>query len=445
MNNDKMTENKDITVEEHVAITREDAFEFLFTNEKLQNFVKQYSMIFIDGYFVVAAPKYIERSQDGKNTRIQLTKWARENLASCSINICRVHRSGEHMSEDSYPNAQTSNTSIAFRDNESDENTPNNNASSEDNESSGIATKRHTSSSNFIATDFYKRAVLAIENRQDTTNKITTFKIAANIITAATATIVDDVAVAVELFPTVAAALFPIIPLITFTPILFRPSFGSAERKTRIPALSASEAAKKFLEEAYDQTLPAIDRRILLLNADCVAVLNETLLIEESKGIHGKLHNITSDDVYSSALEFLFTEEYVMERDFDKLLGNPEMSLSNCLNSMMDLKGFNSANTFWDRTLLHKNYYYDIKNDHFNNPTKETLMALCVGLGLTLHVVEKVLSKAGFVLREHDDPDRAYRLILGRFPGLSIDDFNNLLARAGIKPLGTAIKETKED
>ena len=80
MNSDKITENEDIIIEEHVAITREDAFEFLFTNEKLQNFVKQHNMIFIDGYFVIAAPKYIERSQDGKNARIQLTKWARENL-----------------------------------------------------------------------------------------------------------------------------------------------------------------------------------------------------------------------------------------------------------------------------------------------------------------------------------------------------------------------------
>ena len=144
MNSDKMTEN--IMIEEHVAITSEDAFEFLFKNEELQNFVKQHNMIFVDGYFVIAAPKYIECSQDEKNARIQLTKWARENLASCSINICRVHRSSEHMSEDSYPNAQTSSTSIAFRDNdnENSENTHNNNASPEDIASSGIVTKRHT-------------------------------------------------------------------------------------------------------------------------------------------------------------------------------------------------------------------------------------------------------------------------------------------------------------
>ena len=112
MNSDKMTEN--IMIEENVAITSEDAFEFLFKNEELQNFVKQHNMIFVDGYFVIAAPKYIECSQDEKNARIQLTKWARENLASCSINICKVHRNTgtETGSEASYLKIQFPDVSI---------------------------------------------------------------------------------------------------------------------------------------------------------------------------------------------------------------------------------------------------------------------------------------------------------------------------------------------
>ena len=425
MNNDKMTENKDITVEEHVAITREDAFEFLFTNEKLQNFVKQHNMIFIDGYFVIAAPKYIERSQDGKKARIQLTKWARENLASCSINICKVHRNIEtEIGSVAYSSKiQFPDVSINDNGNDNGDNSDNGKAS-DDNAPAGIIAKiakHHPNISNLTAIDWYR---LAADNGKDAANKVTSGIIAKNAAVAA-ASMVGNVAAA--------AVLFPFAPLINLGSVVI----GSASK--------AREAAKKFLEEAYDKELSDIDRRILLLNSDYVAVLDETLKIEESKGIYGKFHNITSDDAYSSALEFLFTEEYAMERDLDKLLGNPDITISNCLESMMELKGFNNANTFWDRTLLHKNYYYDIKNNKFNNPTKETLMAICVGLGLTLHVIEKVLHKAGFVLREHDDPDRAYRLILGRFPGLSIDDFNNLLARAGIKPLGTAIKETKED
>ena len=392
MNSDKMTENKDMIIEEHVAITREDAFEFLFTNEKLQNFVEQHNMIFIDGYFVIAAPKYIERSQDGKNTRIQLTKWARENLASCSINICRVHRNAKTEtkteSEASYPKIQSSNVHI----NDDSGHNENNGKASDDNTPAGITAKHHPNISNFTAADWYR---LAADSGKDAANKITPGIIAKNAAVAA-ARMVGNVAAV--------AASVVLLPFI---------GFGSM---TCLPALPASEAAKKFLEEAYDKELSEIDRRILLLNSDYVAVLNESLEMEESKGIHSKLHDVTSDDVYSSALEFLFAEEYAMERDLDKRLGNPDMTLSNCLWSVMELKGFDSVNIFWDRTLLHKNYYYDIKNDHFNNPTKETLMAICVGLGLTLHVTEKVLHKAGFVLREHDDPDRAYRLILGRFP-----------------------------
>ena len=378
MNNDKMTENKDITVEEHVAITREDAFEFLFTNEKLQNFVKQHNMIFIDGYFVIAAPKYIERSQDGKKARIQLTKWARENLASCSINICKVHRNIEtEIGSVAYSSKiQFPDVSINDNGNDNGDNSDNGKAS-DDNAPAGIIAKiakHHPNISNLTAIDWYR---LAADNGKDAANKVTSGIIAKNAAVAA-ASMVGNVAAA--------AVLFPFAPLINLGSVVI----GSASK--------AREAAKKFLEEAYDKELSEIDRRILLLNSDYVAVLNESLEMEESKGIHSKLHDVTSDDVYFSALEFLFAEEYAMERDLDKRLGNPDMTLSNCLWSVMELKGFDSVNIFWDRTLLHKNYYYDIKNDHFNNPTIETLMAICVGLGLSLHVVEKILSKAGFVL-----------------------------------------------
>lgn len=156
MNSDKITENEDIIIEEHVAITREDAFEFLFTNEKLQNFVKQHNMIFIDGYFVIAAPKYIERSQDGKNARIQLTKWARENLASCSINICRVRRNAETETESEASSSKIHFSNVSINDdvNDSGGNSNSNNSNAFDDKTPvGITAKHHPNISNFTATD----------------------------------------------------------------------------------------------------------------------------------------------------------------------------------------------------------------------------------------------------------------------------------------------------
>ena len=422
MNSNKAAENEDFTIEEHVAISNEEAFEFLFRNEKLQNFVERHNMIFIDGYFVIAAPKYIERSQTGNDAGIHITKWARENLASCSINICKVHRNtrAEAGSEASFSKIQFPSFSINYDNGDNGNGDEDNGDTSDNNTSASTVAKHHPSISSFTAMDWYR---LAAGNGKDVADKITSGIIAKNI-----TTMVGNTA-ATAATAVAAAALLPFIPLM---------GFGSM---ACIPAIPAGNVAKKYLDAVYDKALSEIDQRILLLNSDYVAVLNENLEIEEDKGIHSKLHDVTSDDVYSSAIEFLFTEEYAMERDLDKRLGNPDITISNCLWSMIELKGLNSANAFWDRTLLHKNYYYDIKNNKFNNPTKETLMAICVGLGLSLHAVEKVLSKAGFILREHDDPDRAYRLILGRLPGLSIDDFNNLLARVGIKPLGTSSKE----
>ena len=116
MNSNKVAENEDFTIEEHVAISNEEAFEFLFRNEKLQNFVERHNMIFIDGYFVIAAPKYIERSQTGNDAGIHITKWAKENLASCSINICKVHRNtrAEAGSEASFSKIQFPSFSINY-------------------------------------------------------------------------------------------------------------------------------------------------------------------------------------------------------------------------------------------------------------------------------------------------------------------------------------------
>ena len=68
-------------------------------------------------------------------------------------------------------------------------------------------------------------------------------------------------------------------------------------------------------------------------------------------------------------------------------------------------------------------------------------MAICVDLGLPLRMTEKVFRKAGLMLLEHTDPDRVYIMIFEYFPELSIEDFNNLLMKVGIKPLGTPIKE----
>lgn len=97
--------------------------------------------------------------------------------------------------------------------------------------------------------------------------------------------------------------------------------------------------------------------------------------------------------------------------------------------------------TFNDRTGLHKNYHGKIKNDKYNNMGTEVLMAICVGLRLNLRIVEKIFDKSDNKLNYYQDPDKTYIRILENMPGLSLQDFNGVLKQAGIKELGSTIKD----
>ena len=88
-----------------------------------------------------------------------------------------------------------------------------------------------------------------------------------------------------------------------------------------------------------------------------------------------------------------------------------------------------------------KNYHGKIKNDKYNNMGTEVLMAICVGLRMNLRIVEKIFDKSDNKLNYYQDPDKTYIRILENMPGLSLQDFNGVLKQAGIKELGSTIKD----
>ena len=356
--------------EEHVAVTRETAFEFLFNNKALQDFLRSNNMIFVDGYFVVADKKYISEDY---NREIHLTQWAKNNLDKCTLNVRKLikRKSNSH-----------SNSGIS--------------------EISG-------------------------SDENDKNSFVSAFGLTH--VAAAVAAAVAAVVAAPMMFVSMLASL--VIP-------------GAACIGTKVGTESDEilTESDEILEDALEfQDKSEIDKRILLLNSEYVALFDEQFEQEINKGIRSKVYNVTSGDIYDSALNFLFKEEYSMEKQFDKLLGDPEQTLSNCLQFMMKAKGWKNADTFWDKTLLHRNYFYKINNNQLKGASRETLMAICVGLGLKIRMAEKIFNKAGLKLREHVSPDYVYMLILEFFPRISINDFNNLLIRVGLTPLGTPIKE----
>ena len=68
-------------------------------------------------------------------------------------------------------------------------------------------------------------------------------------------------------------------------------------------------------------------------------------------------------------------------------------------------------------------------------------MTICVALRLKLRIVEQIFAKSNNKLNYYQDPDKTYIRILENMPGLSLQDFNSVLVQAGIKELGSTLKD----
>ncbi|MDR2024274.1 MAG: hypothetical protein LBQ71_13765 [Hungatella sp.] len=135
--------------------------------------------------------------------------------------------------------------------------------------------------------------------------------------------------------------------------------------------------------------------------------------------------------------------EYDMEEEIQlmKMLGDPTTSLCNCLWFLMEKRKWIYPEQFNEKTELHKNYHGKIKNDKCNNMKTNTLMAICVGLQLTLRIVEKIFMKSDNKLDYYKNPDMTYVHILELFPGISLLEFNDILESENLPKLETKARE----
>ncbi len=131
------------------------------------------------------------------------------------------------------------------------------------------------------------------------------------------------------------------------------------------------------------------------------------------------------------------SEEIVLER----MLGDPETTLCECLCFLMQKQGWNYPEIFNEKTELHKNYLGKIKKNNYNNMTTPVLMAICIGLGLPLRLTEKIFLKSENKLNYYRNPDMTYIRIMESTPGLSIFEFNEILAKHNLAKLETKIKK----
>ncbi|MCD7716051.1 MAG: hypothetical protein LUI39_06340 [Lachnospiraceae bacterium] len=169
-----------------------------------------------------------------------------------------------------------------------------------------------------------------------------------------------------------------------------------------------------------------IDKRILLFNPRAQA----------------NLENLKVEDSYKAAYASIPAYDEDEECELLGMLGNPGKSLCDCLWFLMERHHWTAPSTFAEHTGLHPNYHGKIKNNQFNKVGTDNLMAICVGLRLRLRIIEKIFEKSANTLDAYHEPTKTYVNILERFPGISLNDFNGMLAAAKLTELGTKEKNS---
>lgn len=191
-----------------------------------------------------------------------------------------------------------------------------------------------------------------------------------------------------------------------------------------------------------------VDQRMLSFHPTYQAGFQAFLENEEWKekmsGRQSELSRVQDGDIYDAVASRILTDFDDYQKEFIHKLCDPDTTLCKALWYWFETHGLSQPLNFKKATLLHENYLGEIKNNKKNDMTKETLMAICVGCKFDSRVTQRVFIKRGLLLNDLQDPDKIYLIILSRFPGIDIRQFNELLKRKNIEELGTKKRKTKE-
>jgi DNA-binding Xre family transcriptional regulator len=94
-----------------------------------------------------------------------------------------------------------------------------------------------------------------------------------------------------------------------------------------------------------------------------------------------------------------------------------------------------NAVRFADHTELDISMFSRIKNGRMKRPELRTIIAICAGLRLPLHIIEELLHSAGLSLG-NSKTGCAYRYVLSEMHGCTVYEANIFLHSQGVSLLG---------
>ena len=104
------------------------------------------------------------------------------------------------------------------------------------------------------------------------------------------------------------------------------------------------------------------------------------------------------------------------------------------LTAFMDHRNWTSLR-FMELAEMGDSTYSRIKNDQLKSLSLRTIIAICVGLRLPLHIVQSLLDSAGLAFG-NSDAGRAYRYVIVEMHGCTIYEANIFLHGQGVPLLG---------
>lgn len=220
----------------------------------------------------------------------------------------------------------------------------------------------------------------------------------------------------------------------------------NSTRYVRVDAHGAyrlKPAAKKSPKKAFLRVHSVITKDYVGLNRD----LDSLFHLEQRYGIDKRViyldptHQATPDDdenerVYAAATKTM-SAAIDEAGELNDIISNSRVSLCQVLADLLEYRDIRSPQTFTERTGLYDTLFNKIQHDKLSTITRETLMAIAVGLSLNGYATAKLMEKSGNHLSRDSSPDNVYLLMLERCPGISIHDANGILDAHGLQLLGS--------